>query len=129
MDETLIHTDFIPSFKYESTLEVMLDGEKTTVYLSVRPGMHEFIELMHRHYELIIFTASVSSYASPIINLLDKNRVISHRLFRQHCKSVNGSYIKDLSKIGRNLKDVIIVDNLPLWYILQQENGIPIKSW
>ena len=28
-----------------------------------------------------------------------------------------GIYVKDLSKIGRNLKDVIIVDNSPHAYI------------
>lgn len=129
MDETLIHTDFSPSFNYENILEVVLDGDKTTVFLSLRPGVSEFIEHMYRFYELVLFTASVSSYASPILNIIDPQRRISHRLFRQHSKAVNGTYIKDLSRIGRTLKDVILVDNLPISYILQQENGIPIKSW
>lgn len=84
MDETLVHTDFAPSFKYERTLEVRLDGDLTILYLSVRPGVAEFIDRMARIYELVLFTASVSSYANPIINLIDPERKISHRLFRQH---------------------------------------------
>ena len=43
MDETLIHTDFHPSFKFERTLTVVLEGENTPVYLSVRPGVEEFL--------------------------------------------------------------------------------------
>ena len=84
MDETLVHTDFTPSFNYERTIEVILDDDKTTVYLSIRPGVREFIDLMHKYYELVLFTASVSSYAVPILNLIDANRKISHKLFRQH---------------------------------------------
>ena len=38
-------------------------------------------------------------------------------------------YIKDLSVIQRDLKNVIIVDNLPESYINNRENGIPIESW
>ena len=37
--------------------------------------------------------------------------------------------MKDLSKLGRDLKNVIIVDNTPTAYLLNQDNAIPIKSW
>jgi len=41
---------------------------------------------------------------------LDQKRYCSNRLFREHCTSTSGIYVKDMSKLGRNLKDVIIVD-------------------
>ena len=37
--------------------------------------------------------------------------------------------MKDLSKIGRPLNSTIIIDNNPLNYKLQKENGICIKSF
>jgi TFIIF-interacting CTD phosphatase-like protein len=37
--------------------------------------------------------------------------------------------VKDLSKIGRDPKDIIIIDNSPVAYMFQHENAIPIVSW
>ena len=42
---------------------------------------------------------------------------------------MNGIYVKDLKKLNRNLKDLIIVDNSPLAYSFDIENGLPIKTW
>lgn len=41
----------------------------------------------------------------------------------------NKSFVKDLSKIGRDLNDVIIIDNTPGCYRLQKHNALPIESW
>jgi hypothetical protein len=38
-------------------------------------------------------------------------------------------YIKDLSIVNRDLKDVIIVDNYTYSYMNHTTNGLPIKSW
>jgi hypothetical protein len=38
-------------------------------------------------------------------------------------------YIKDLSKLGRDLKNLIIVDNLPENFAWQLRNGICIKEF
>ena len=38
-------------------------------------------------------------------------------------------YIKDLSKLGRSLKDCIILDNNPDCYTYDPNNAIPIETW
>ena len=81
-------------------------------------------------YEIVIFTASLSQYAKPLICHIDKNWVCSAQLYREHCTFHKNLYfVKDLSKLGRDLKDVIIVDNSPSAYMFQPENAISITSW
>jgi hypothetical protein len=59
--------------------------------------------------------------------------VITKKFFRDDClhlnNSENFSYIKDLEKIDKNYNDIIIIDDNVSSFVLQKENGIPIKSW
>lgn len=32
-------------------------------------------------------------------------------------------------RLGRNIRDVILLDNSPISYLFQPENGMPIKNW
>ena len=80
-------------------------------------------------YELVIYTASMSIYANPLVDTIDPDKHIPFRLFRDHCFSYQGSYIKDLSLLGRPMYEVIIVDNSPNAYYFHPENAVPILSW
>ena len=39
-----------------------------------------------------------------------------------------GNYIKDLSRIGRDTRKVIIIDNSPVSYIFHQDNAVRSKK-
>jgi len=73
---------------------------------------------MSEIYELVIFTASLAMYADAVIDYIDPDLKIRHRLYRDSCNNFNGTYVKDLSRLGRKLKDVIIIDNSPNSYRL-----------
>jgi len=45
-------------------------------------------------YEVVVFTASLSKYADPVLDQLDVHRVVKHRLFRESCYNNKGSYVK-----------------------------------
>lgn len=69
---------------------------------------------------------------------MDPDHFIKHRLYRQHTSiygmsfvkvNINIIKIKDLSKLGRDLKKTIIIDNLPDNFKLQVNNGFFIKTW
>eukprot|EP00826_Nyctotherus_ovalis_P057590 TRINITY_DN7883_c0_g1_i15.p1 TRINITY_DN7883_c0_g1~~TRINITY_DN7883_c0_g1_i15.p1 ORF type:complete len:429 (-),score=89.29 TRINITY_DN7883_c0_g1_i15:161-1447(-) len=84
---------------------------------------------MSKYYEIVIYTASLSVYAEPLLKVLDPHNHASHRLFREHCVFLNNIFVKDLRRLGREMKDVIIVDNSPACYSLQPENAVPIATW
>ena len=87
---------------------------------------------MADYFEVVVFTASLSKYAEPLVKLLDpQHDWCSFILFREHCTFLENeeAYVKDLSLLGRNLKDVIILDNSPTSYFFQPENALASKSW
>ena len=129
IDETLVHSSFFPFEKNDLVLNVNFDGIFYNIYVLVRPGAEQFIKNISKFFEIITFTASIQAYASPLLDILDKDRKIQHRLYREHCTFVNGVFIKDLKRLNRNLKDLIIVDNSPLAFALDTDNGLPILSW
>lgn len=130
LDETLVHSSFKPfPFHPDIGLHIAVNNKTHTVNVLKRPYVNEFLSKMSQLYELVIFTASVAPYANPLLDRLDENRVIAYRLFRQHCINMSGAYIKDLRKVGRDLKDTIILDNNPISYVVNKENGIPILTW
>ena len=129
LDETLVHSSFVPFPKSDIILNVNFDGIPYKIYVLVRPGAEDFIKNLSNYFELVIFTASLSKYASPLLDILDKEKHIQYRLYRENCTLLNGIYIKSLKKIGRNMKDLIIVDNSPLAYAFDRDNGLPISSW
>ena len=130
LDETLVHSQFGPfEIPSDVVINIEIENELHDIHVLIRPGVKEFFEKMSQIYEIVIFTASISKYAGPLLDILDKDKFCSYRLFREHCTLINTSFAKDLKKLGRNLKDVIIVDNSPMAYLLNTENGIPILTW
>ena len=130
LDETLVHSQFLPfSTQSDVILKIDIENQIHDIHVLIRPGVQTFLKRLSKLYEIVIFTASVSKYADPLLDILDKDNICSFRLFREHCSMMGMTYIKDLNKLGRNLKDVIIVDNSPLSYSFNKENGIPILTW
>ncbi len=132
LDETLVHSgfkQFNPNIPSDLIMNIELENQKREIHVLIRPGVKEFLDRISKRFEIIIFTASLSKYASPLIDILDNNKLCSYRLFREHCTFINGAFIKDLKRLDRNLKDVILLDNSPIAYMLHPENGFPIKTW
>ena len=104
---------------------------KVGIFL-IRPFAKFFLEeLNNLCYEIVIFTAGTKEYCDKILDIFDiNNNLIKYRLYRSHIslRNINND-VKDLSLLGRDLNKIIMIDNLPENYKLQQDNGLPINSW
>ena len=61
---------------------------------------------------------------------VDPGRVCAkYRVFRQACLSTDYAYVKDLSVLGRDLSQTLIVDNTLHAFAYQFDNGILIKTF
>jgi len=94
LDETLVHFD-----------------HRTRVFQK-RPYVSQFLSEMAKNFELVVFTAGLKEYADWILNQLDTQNTISHRLYRNSCIFRASNYLKDLGKLGRDLSKTIIIDNI-----------------
>jgi len=121
-------SEFTLVLDLDETLAHYVESEKDPKLL-IRPGAQKFLKEMSEIYEIVIFTAAMQDYADWALNQLDIGNWISHRLYRQHTSIEGGLFIKDLSRIGRDLNKTIIVDNVAENFSKQPENGILIKSW
>ena len=135
LDETLIHSYFdCPSPRpADLSYDILVENKKIHINSMVRPGAREFLENVSTIFEIVVFTASLSEYANPVLDFVDKNKKCNFRLYREHCCSFNNgftsSFTKDLKKLDRDMNYLIIIDNNPKSYILNKENGVPIKTW
>ena len=155
----------LPNADYIVPVEI--EGQTHNVYVIKRPGVDNFLKEMGKIYEVVVFTASLSKvrlcphslcdssswlsqYADPVLDMLDVERVIRHRLFRESCYNHKGNYVKvstfhgrtdnmgristdaahqDLSQLGRDIHDTIIIDNSPASYIFHPNNAVPVSTW
>ncbi|GAC94677.1 phosphatase [Pseudozyma hubeiensis SY62] len=129
LDETLVHSSFKMIQNADFIVPVEIDGTVHNVYVIKRPGVDEFMRQMGLIYEVVVFTASLSKYADPVLDMLDIHHAVRHRLFRESCYNHKGNYVKDLSQLGREIGDTIIIDNSPASYIFHPNNAVPISSW
>jgi len=117
LDETLIHFKANPNNEESGTIRI-------------RPFLYQFLDKIKKYYELVVFTAATQEYADPIINALEKNKkYFDYRLYRIHTIVIDNDFVKDISKLGRDLRKTIIVDNMEQNYKLQKNNGITIRPF
>ncbi|PPQ99725.1 hypothetical protein CVT24_009708 [Panaeolus cyanescens] len=129
LDETLVHSSFKSISQADYVVPVEIEYHWHNVYVIKRPGVDNFLKKMGEIYEVVVFTASLSKYADPVLDKLDVHQVVSHRLFRESCYNHKGNYVKDLSQLGRPIADTIILDNSPASYIFHPNNAVPVSSW
>eukprot|EP00339_Tiarina_fusa_P027512 CAMPEP_0117039570 /NCGR_PEP_ID=MMETSP0472-20121206/27762_1 /TAXON_ID=693140 ORGANISM="Tiarina fusus, Strain LIS" /NCGR_SAMPLE_ID=MMETSP0472 /ASSEMBLY_ACC=CAM_ASM_000603 /LENGTH=315 /DNA_ID=CAMNT_0004750095 /DNA_START=50 /DNA_END=997 /DNA_ORIENTATION=+ len=149
MDECLIHSQFLqgPGAKYahqvqragalgDSTVDTfnitLPDGELVRVH--ERPHLHDFLARVSEKYETHVFTAAMEVYAKPVLKQLDPHgKIFTKVWYRESCTldSNVGAYVKSLDFAwgGDKLKRTVLVDNNPLSFLANPENGILVSSF
>ena len=74
-----------------------------------RPGVDKFLLDMAQYYEIVLYSASIDAVAEPVVNSLDKQGCIMHRLYRDATYYTNGVHVKDLKRLNRNVKQMVVL--------------------
>jgi CTD small phosphatase-like protein 2 len=136
LDETLVHSEMKPIPNPDHTFRIRLNQNLYDVYVAYRPGLLYFLQSVCKEFEVVIFTASVKLYGEHVLKVLDnagskKNPSyrLRYKFYRDSCTKIKGNYVKDLRLLGRDLSQVVIIDNSEQAFSFQPENGILISSW
>jgi import inner membrane translocase subunit TIM50 len=64
-----------------------------------------------------------------VLNKLDPHRMIPYRLYRQDTQYANGEHVRDLSKLNRDISQVLFLSADPHAYAFQPENALKLRRW
>lgn len=105
--------------------------ETYIVYVKIRPYYDECMENLANYFEIVVFTAAEQDYADAILDVLDTEKLIFKRLYRQHCINIEDKYfVKDLRIVqDREIKDMVLVDNSIISMAFNIDNGIPVAPF
>ena len=129
--ETMKYPEYIPT--------LVMDMDKVLVHMEHdsrqgwrvvrRPGADQFLRELQHYFELVVFSDDVFPVA---IDVVSKWGVpCTGVLHREFCKKNkdDGNYVKDLSKLGRRMDKVILLDHDPTAGKFQPENTIVLKPF
>ena len=102
-----------PNFKYS----LLINLDETLIYnnkgkIILRPNLEYFLNMIKTFYELIVFSFESNTLVDNIVELIEqKNKFFDYILYaNQFTLSNKGKLVKDLENLGRNLKNVIVID-------------------
>ena len=125
LDETLVHVKQIN--QKNSNYYTLPYNQKI---INLRPGLFDFLNSIKPYYEIISFSSASKAYADNIIKKIEATqKYFDYNLYREHTILYGKEYVKDITKIGRNIKEIIIVDNLEKNFKLNPDNGIKIAPY
>eukprot|EP01006_Ploeotia_vitrea_P017899 TRINITY_DN49134_c0_g1_i1.p1 TRINITY_DN49134_c0_g1~~TRINITY_DN49134_c0_g1_i1.p1 ORF type:complete len:537 (-),score=3.23 TRINITY_DN49134_c0_g1_i1:38-1510(-) len=124
------------SAKDNGKLTVVLDLDETVVHcmrwpgpVSKRPYIDELFAFLAEHCETIVWTAGIRVYAQAVIRDIDKNRIITHCVYRHAKWFEDQDYTKDLSLLGRDMNKTVIIENTPDCVSKNIYNGVIVPDY
>jgi len=97
---------------------------------NLRPGIFSFLNSVKPLYELVAFSSETREFSDVILNEIEKNKkFFDFKLYKDHCTLYKNRFVKDITKLGRDIRKIIIVDDDENNFVLNKENGIKIKPF
>ncbi|GFE55216.1 mitochondrial import inner membrane translocase subunit [Babesia ovis] len=92
-----------------------------------RPFADRFFRELINYYEIVVWSDDAYPMATDVANRW--GLPVIGCIHRDRCIKFKGAYIKDLSKLGRNLNRVILLDHDRVACMLQEDNAILVREF
>ncbi|ETO02055.1 hypothetical protein RFI_35381, partial [Reticulomyxa filosa] len=95
LDETMVFSTFEEMKNPDFVIDGMSKSGRVKTKVKVRPFLRRFLSECSKKYDIVVFTASGAPYANYVLDKIDVDCVIAHRLFGDSLtKFGDGKYIK-----------------------------------
>lgn len=95
-----------------------------------RPYLKKFLEQVGPPtFEVVVFTDMQAFTAFPILEAMDKDGYIMHRLFKDSTRLIKGKHIKDLNILNRDLSKTIQIEVDRDACSLNARNCLVLDKW
>ena len=132
LDQTLIDcalVNVIPHSKPADFVYKDVNGGRAQVWC--RPGLQEFLSNVSCLFEVVLFTAAGQRHADAVLDFIDPNQsFFHHRLYQQHTTPDDDwPWVKDLRRLGRDISNVLIIDDCQSAANATPANWVGIKPF
>ena len=135
LDDTLVNLvaeAAIPPQRHDMKLPISLplSTKRTSFsYVQVRPGFSNFLFQMSQCYQVILYTTREVDYGDMIMDVIDPTRLSVKRLYREHCTQFKHIFFLDMTRLGRRMEDVILLESIENSFRGQESNSVAISPW
>jgi len=114
----------------EGTLVWPIWTRKTGWVVRKRPGLDNFLRTLQvAGFEVVLFSSKSSLDMASLAQQIDVVG-FKKKLFLHNCNFKNGLWVKDLTRLDRDLRNVIVIDaDYETALSLQPENAIHLKTF
>ena len=110
--------DYLPPIKSNYKYTLLINLDETLIYndkgkIVLRPNLYNFLEMIKDLYELIIFSFETNLFIDNAIEIIEqKNKYFDYILYaNEFTLNIHGRLVKDLEALGRNVKNIIVIDS------------------
>ena len=109
---------YLPPIKQNYKYSLLINLDETLIYndngkIILRPNLYNFLEMVKELYEIIIFSFESNLFIDNTVEIIEqKNKYFDYILYANHFTlNNNGKLVKDLEGLGRNIKNIIVIDS------------------
>ena len=102
------------------------DDGMTTRY---RAHLLPFLQFCKDNFEVIVWSAGDGEYVRSRLEYCHLIDQIDYVLTRDSCFVTNGTYVKNLFRLGRNIQNIILLDDNFCSCLMNVPNTIPVKKF
>ncbi|KAI5188970.1 CTD nuclear envelope phosphatase 1 [Nematocida minor] len=100
-----------PEHRVDHLVQYEVEGTTCTHFVTFRPMLQDFFEMVSRWYTIILYTSMEKEFADGVADYLERRgSIFEKRLYRSDCDYLDGKLLKDLEKVSKDPASIVVLD-------------------